>query len=225
MGTMLRSLGTWSVCALWLTTATACFENTDLPDGITEAAGTDTNVDGGDGDATTADTTDTGADTGPTPATCMDYCGLMSACNDDFPQYGVTGPCLEVCAHMDLGNIGDQTGNTIGCRMNYAINASEGGAEKEANCRRAGPTGGGACGSPCESFCEIIDSLCVDANQQFSTVTECLDACAQWPDMPLYDANVPEADTYACRMKHLTYASLAPNTHCSHAQDVSPVCM
>ena len=210
---MLRALGTLAFCTTLLGLS-GCFEDTTLPDGITEAAGTDTATE------TNTDTTDTG----PNAADCMTYCGLVGTC-DTNPQYGDMGPCMNVCMNMDLGSVEDQTGNTVGCRTHYAILAAECGDMKELNCRRAGPSGDGACGSPCESFCRIASTTCTGESQIFPSEGDCVTACMQWPDMPLYDASVPEADTYACRLKHLTYATLAPAVHCSHAQAMSPVCL
>ena len=213
---MLRSAWTLGVFVLVLATTSACFEDTDLPDGLTDAT---TNND--DSEAGSTDTSDTGQN----EASCENYCNFQSACDNDFPQYSTVGPCLSVCEKMPLGTMTDMTGNTVGCRTFYAIEAGENTADQETNCRRAGPSGDGACGGICESFCAIAQQACVDDNEAFSSTVECLDACELWNTEPNYDANVPEADTYACRLKHLTYATVLPGTHCSHVAAVSPVCM
>lgn len=195
-------------------------------DGGTTGGGTDgggsSTGDGGDDGGTSG--TGTGTGTGAEPASCEEYCSFMEACDADFPQYSTVGPCLSVCENIPLGTKDDQTGNTVGCRTFYAIQAGEGTADQEAFCHNAGPAGNGVCGGMCESFCAIQDKACTGDNKVFDSILDCTNACMGWDMTTPYQSDVPEADTYACRLKHLTYATIDPDTHCSHVQDQSPVC-
>lgn len=196
--------------ALVLFTA-ACFESTDLPGDTstsTGEAGSETTGDGdgdGDGDA----------------ASCEDYCSFMAVCEGDFAMYSTVGPCMSVCEQMPLGTNSDQVGNTVGCRTFYAIQAGEGGPDQQTFCQNAGPSGNGVCGGFCESFCAIAVETCPGT---FADTIDCTNACMGWDTTELYNADSPNADTYACRLKHLTYATIDPNTHCSHIADVSVTC-
>jgi hypothetical protein len=173
-------------------------------------------------DVSDVDTGEESDDTGPAAASCSDYCTLVSACDADFPQYVTTGPCDSVCELMPKGTQEDQTGNTVGCRTFYAIQAGEGSSEKETFCQNSGPAGNGVCGGVCESFCAIAVEACADV---YPSVIDCTTACMGWDATEPYAASSPEGDTFACRMKHLTYATLDPDTHCGHVADASPVCV
>jgi hypothetical protein len=229
-------------------TFAGCFEDTQLPPGITDTVGSgddvsESNGDGdgdeagdgdesGDGDGDTAGDGDgdsvgdgDGDGDGDPEADCETYCDFQAVCDDDFPQYGSSGPCLSVCAQMPLGSTGDQTGNTVGCRTFYAIEAGENTAQKEQFCLNSGPSGNDACGGRCESFCAIAQQACTGDQLVYADTVECLTACAEWDDSVTYSANTVEANNYACRLKHLTYATLNPTTHCSHIAPESPVCV
>ena len=211
---MVRSLAPLTALFVLTLPASACFEDTALEDSITEAAGTaaDSN-------------SDSDSDTGEQAADCEMYCNFNAACDDDFPQYTTIGPCLSVCDAIPLGNMGDQTGNTVGCRTFYAIQAGENTEQKEQFCLNSGPMGNDACGGPCESFCAIAAVACAGGNEAFPDTITCLAECAMWDTEVVYNANVMEDDNYACRLKHLTYATVDPLTHCQHVQTDSAVCV
>ncbi|MCX7808422.1 MAG: DUF4331 domain-containing protein, partial [Deltaproteobacteria bacterium] len=94
---------------------------------------------------------DAGSDGGPfMPSNdCMGYCRLVTMnCSGDNSQYIDMSDCMAKCAALGWppGTPGENTGNTIACRITHAMMASGGSAEEA--CRRAGPTGGGVCGAP-----------------------------------------------------------------------------
>ena len=187
----------------------ACFESTDLPsESSTGSAGSGESSGDGDGD-------------GDDVASCEEYCSFVGVCEGDFAMYSTVGPCLSVCEEMPLGTKMDQTGNNVGCRTFWAVQAGEGGPDQETFCQNAGPSGNGVCGGFCESFCAIALNTCPGI---FADAIDCTTDCMDWDTTETYNANSPEADTYACRLKHLTYATIDPTTHCSHIADVSAVC-
>jgi len=221
-----------SLCAVLLLSP-ACFSDTDTIE--TTDSTTDGNADAGEdeegADAATAEDTstqDTGTETGGAETNCEDYCSFIEVCDTDFPQYSTAGPCQSVCDHIPPGTPGDATGNTVACRTFYATQAGEGGADQESFCRNAGPSGNGICGGFCESFCAIAIEACTGANAVFPSILDCTMDCMTWDDTVAYDANAAMADTYACRLKHLTYATLDDTNagiHCSHIGNASPVCV
>ena len=208
-----------------------CFSPSDA-DTDTETQASSTGAATGATDTTadpTADpgTTGPGATTGsvddstteaPATPSCEEYCTLVTDhCTDDNAQYSGVAACEAVCAAMPLGDVGDELGNTVGCRTYHAIAAAE---AQDPHCPHAGPSGAGVCGSPCESFCTLAAGLCTDADQQFADTEECVAACMMYP----IDSDAIDGDTFACRMYHLTVAALQPDVHCPHIVLDSPVC-
>ena len=152
---------------------------------------------------------------------CDDYCELMSTCDGDNLQYNTAGPCRSFCENLPLGNTGDATGNSVGCRHFYAIQAGE---EPEKYCSAAGPSGGDVCGGSCQAFCEVTMEVCQGDEAAYAGLLACTTACSDFPSEPAYSANVPDAHTLACRFKHLNFATLDSKTHCPHLEAVSSVC-
>jgi hypothetical protein len=154
---------------------------------------------------------------------CEDYCtNIGDTCTGDFSQYGATQQCLDTCMTLDTGNEGDELGNSIECRLHYALQAAE---NPEDNCRSAGPGGDGVCGSNCEGFCQIQSVACTGDLQQFPTITDCVAACNGFDASIPYDSSVVDGDSLACRLYHLTVASTTPAVHCPHIVSDSPVCL
>ena len=147
---------------------------------------------------------------------------VMEACDDENKQYPTTQACLDLCAVMDPGEMGDQVGNSAACREHYAVEASEAPAQ---HCLSAGPTGNSICGSPCETFCAFQAEICTGANTQYATIQECLSECAMFPNDVEFSASVTTGDSLACRTYHLTVGASNPEVHCSHIVLDSPVCL
>ena len=165
----------------------------------------------------------TGAPTGGDPAqACSDYCTLIGDhCEGDLQQYSGTLQCEAVCAVMEPGEQDAVSGNSLGCRTFHAINAAE---DPQTHCIHAGPAGGGVCGGECESFCSQALALCTGDDAAFADFEACATECNQFPTDPPYNATVLDGDSFACRMSHLTLASIDPGTHCPHVVLDSPVC-
>lgn len=222
--------------------ATGCFDPADEDgegDDATEATGTGDVDDDGTSTASDDDAGDTEArdvtggstggdgqsedDAGDPEEACAEYCGLVGDhCEGELSQYSGTAVCEATCAQMSPGTPDDTLGNTLGCRTFHALLAAR---SPEPHCRHAGPTGDGTCGATCESFCALALSTCEGDASPFADADACIAACQSYPVEPLYFADVPDADTFACRMRHLTLAAAQPDVHCPHIGPESPVCV
>lgn len=164
--------------------------------------------------------TDTGMPVG-TPD-CTTYCELVTRnCGDANTQYLDVATCMSVCARIPLGATGAMSGNSIACRTFFAGQAE---TNPGTFCAPAGPAGANACGSNCASFCAIALAACTGSNAAFADMEDCIDQCSLFPTSPPYSPSVTNGDSYACRLYHLTAATIDPAAHCSHVDEGSPVC-
>lgn len=194
-------------------------------EGETEAAAESDDGDDDDDDESEGGDDDDGAadnDDGDALAEmCEQYCVVMDDhCQGDLIQYPGVAVCESVCGLMNPGNVGDALGNSVTCREHHALLAAE---QADPHCMHAGPSGDTTCGGPCESFCSLALAACSDEGP-FVDADACIAECEQWDPEPRYSAIAQDADTFACRMYHLTLASLQPAIHCSHIGTDSPVC-
>lgn len=150
---------------------------------------------------------------------CDGYCTRITAnCTATNAQYPNKETCLSTCAHFDVGSEADMTGNTLGCRYYHADAAAD---APETHCTHAGPGGNGQCGANCEGFCAIATSACAAA---WPDPAACLTTCATYSDAEPFDAGDAAGDTLACRLYHLTVATVLPTVHCPHTQPMSEPC-
>jgi hypothetical protein len=147
-------------------------------------------------------------------ARCEDYCELaMANCTGDHAVYREPKHCVALCNELPLGEFGEPANeNTVACRHEQARLAGE--SEPELHCNGAGPAGGNLCGSDCESYCYLYETLC---DFPFASTDECEDKCRALKDEPVFDVNgYYDTDTVECRIIHLAnVASLGPS-HCGH---------
>ena len=195
-------------------------EDLDLSTGTSTSTG-DAGSTGDDG--STGANESSSSEGGDDPAVaCADYCGLITDhCADDLAQYSGTALCEATCLNIPPGAAGDELGNSVTCRAFHSVLAAE---DAVTHCPHAGPAGAGTCGANCESFCSIAASTCDDLSP-FASAEACITACEGFPAEPLYSAETPDGDSYACRLRHLTLASLQPEIHCAHIGEDSPVCV
>ncbi len=226
----------------------ACFSpelGTDVADelGEPDESATDTGLDsdgtgegssgdvpGSEGDDAGASSQDTEGDEetgepdedGDQALACQEYCSLIDDhCGEVAPQYPGLSVCQAVCLATAPGASGDALGNSVACRTHHAVLAAR---TPETHCLHAGPTGDGTCGASCESFCGLALAVCTGDDAPWPDADTCIESCTAWPQEPQYRADVEDADTFACRMRHLTLATLQPELHCAHVDDDSPVC-
>ncbi|MGE4606151.1 MAG: hypothetical protein AAEJ52_05355, partial [Myxococcota bacterium] len=178
------------------------------------------------------------------------YCDLMS------------NHCLEEVLHDEefclafvdnavpnaiaVGSLTDTSGDTLGCRMHYALAAetAEGAGDEIARrdaCEKASLTGGQTCGSFCANYCDLAIQTCTLINNAAYAGTplfmggmspsrsDCETACAGYSEDVLDGISQTEqlfgyGGTVQCRIHHLQAAVVEgqenPSSyglHCGHA--------
>lgn len=146
---------------------------------------------------------------------CPDYCEVITAnCTDTDAQFPSNEVCLSYCSENTLTPIGtfmDLTGNTLGCRINHAELAS---SDPGTHCPQAGPSGGGNCGTWCETYCRWGDAFCTGESAIPFTISCSIDCRGfneegQWGDAT--------GDTVQCRLYHLDIIEQDSELRCSIA--------
>jgi hypothetical protein len=155
-----------------------------------------------------------GSSTGAEVLSCSAYCkNIFANCNSDTSrQFGSDVSCLKTCAAFRVGNANETSGNSLGCRAHFAALA----ANDESNCAAAGPSGGGVCGTPCDAYCAIMQSVCTSVYEDASV---CRSACIQMSGISekKYVVGI-SGDNVQCRLYHATFAAEGfPDIHCPHA--------
>jgi hypothetical protein len=167
------------------------------------------------------------------------YCDtIMANCTGANAQYPSMAQCLATAAGFTLGAAStEMAGDTLGCRIYHAQNAMVVN-DPVTHCPHAGPAGAkvdaaaGVCSvTPCEAFCNLNAKTCgTDAapitgvTNRYASVDACKTACGTFSKVVQYTLPVPNANTMACRVFHLTNAALykaepnvgMQNTHCGH---------
>jgi hypothetical protein len=79
--------------------------------------------------------------------TVADYCLVMTqSCAGQYPS---PASCTAAATRMVLGTVTDTNVDTLGCRLRAAVGGQ---------CAVASASGGGVCGSRCESFCRLASN-------------------------------------------------------------------
>lgn len=165
---------------------------------------------------------------------CEQYCTAFNdACSVVADDYTSIRTCVDFCrdgASWERGRDGDVSGNTVGCRIYHAETAATPGEDREFHCGHAGITGDTICGSLCENYCHLMQSICTGDNAQYDSFEDCTVACqGNGPVRPAIPQNGENNDTVGdsiqCRMYHVSAAffSRAPEVHCPHASYRSTV--
>ena len=183
------------------------------------------------------------------------YCDLMSNyCieevlhNEDFCLAFVDDAVPNA---MALGSLSDVSGNSLGCRIQYALlaeTASGAGDESArlAACEKAALTGGEVCGSFCDNYCDLAIATCnSDNNPSYGGTplfmdggsppspsrSACESACTAYSDEVLDGVSQTDqlfgyGDTVQCRIHHLQAAVVEgqenPNSYGLHCGHASP---
>jgi hypothetical protein len=167
---------------------------------------------------------------------CDSYCtAIQTNCTGPNAQYGgadgaaARKSCKQTCESFDRGTSIDETpGNTLGCRLHYAIHASNA-AMDSTDCAYAGPAGDAimapspaSCSGddPCVSFCAIEIKACgsleaplpgdpTDENNnslyQYRSMTSCMTSCRNFDKSHAYSPSA-RGDSLACRLYQATQA-------------------
>jgi hypothetical protein len=183
--------------------------------------------DGGTGSETGAqhdsggNTDSGGGDSGGTTVSCDSYCTLiMQNCANANAEYTDLNTCKAMCANFAVGDAGEQSGNSLACRLAHAGLAA---GNPAVHCRHAGPTGGGVCGtSTCTDWCELDRAQCPSV---YASQSDCETACAGFAVVAdAGDIALVTGNTFNCRIYHLEAAYSDPTTHCDHTAVVSARC-
>jgi hypothetical protein len=161
------------------------------------------------------------------PPICLSYCDEEEAKCKGI-NYKDRDQCLAMCNLMKPGNEGT-VDDTAGCRLTQAKAATQG---DPVSCKKASAFGGGACGEPCDTWCKMVDAICITGAQgnekPYGSEADCFEACKTKPIA--YNANDGEGpqvkivDSLNCRMFHVMLALGDRVTHCPHTEPVSAVC-
>ncbi|HEY1533342.1 MAG TPA: hypothetical protein VGF76_04975 [Polyangiaceae bacterium] len=181
---------------------------------------------GGAGGAALGEAGAAGADAGPS-AQCQDYCTrIMALCTKPNEAYADISTCLGICALIPPGSAIEKTGNSLVCRLNQLAIQESPSAEPSSlaeACARSGPGGNGACGTDCESYCQLYKAACQAdqpnlTSEQYDQDT-CVSKCQGLSDPGTFDTDLNyTGDTLQCRLVHTSAATVDPATHCVHAQ-------
>ena len=145
------------------------------------------------------------------PNDCAGYCQLIvgnCAANSLFPD---EASCLQACeAFPTDGQVGAVSGNSLQCRIYHANVAA---TDAALHCPHAQPHGGGACGSPCEAYCDQITLRCP---QSYPNRLACEQTCASMNQVGASDAI--SGNSVQCRTYHGSFPSAQDGAmHCPHA--------
>ncbi len=152
-------------------------------------------------------------------SSCDTYCAsIMANCTAANAQYSDAATCLASCAGLPEGLASDMAGNTVGCRIYHAGAAK---ADAKTHCEHAGPGGAGVCGADCEGFCAIAKNSC---STKYATPAACETECKAFKDTVPFNAAATSGDSLACRLYHLTAATVTPAVHCDHITAASAPC-
>jgi hypothetical protein len=163
---------------------------------------------------------------GPAPAPdCATYCAeVTDHCAGPFEQYGSLAACQAYCAGAGglserPGHLGSAAEDTLGCRLRHAALAE---AAPGDYCGSAGPSGGDACGSWCDTYCRLALRNCAGAPELYGSLDACTVACASFDATGEDNAN--GGDSVQCRIWHLGVAGIdapAAAMHCPHAAEIA----
>ena len=217
------------VLALSVAACTSTTAVQSAPDGGRESgAGGDAGGGGGEGaaDGDEGVAGESGAAAGAAGAAgklCDAYCErVQAACVDDAAVYTGAATCLGVCGALPPGAPGDESGNSVECRLRQAEHAIDT-AEPAIHCPGAGPGGDGTCGQNCESYCVLLQRLCpARFDAAYDGLSACAAACTEIPDPGGFTITVSQGDSLQCRLWHVSAATVDPSMHCGHAAGDAP---
>jgi hypothetical protein len=159
---------------------------------------------------------------GPATPTCAAYCdAVQAACSAGRQQYGDFTTCMTACAAFPVGMAADTSGDTLGCRIHFAVLANATAGAAAMYCTKAGPGGDGTCGANCDGYCDIVMMYCTAANNAmiYTDRAACMADCAAHGTDATYTTGDPgRTDTgneVACQLYHAVMGSQAPEEHCS----------
>lgn len=130
---------------------------------------------------------------------CEVYCDYMiDECSE---VYASRDRCINDCANEPVsdfvdGNLGDEAGNSLACRLTYALqdNCQEASLRSSTQCIEAG----------CADYCELMLTNCEGA---YPSLDNCLSTCGSLPR----GAEGVDANTVECRFGYAEQAANDPS--------------
>lgn len=183
---------------------------------------------------------DTAVSTDVPPATgvdgeCQAWCEAMERVCPEEALHPVSA-CLAYCdtsagKATPEGRTTDQNIDSWGCRQYWLERAEEAtdAAQRTSACSAASISGGDVCGTHCDLYCTLAETVCTGGDALFSSRQACVAACSELGGMDDVLPNVsvtPQlfgyGDTVTCRLHHLQAAAVQNNAglHCKHADPV-----
>jgi hypothetical protein len=189
--------------------------------------------------------TDTPIDMPPLALDCSAYCAeIQMTCTGPNVQYPNLDQCTKTCASFAVGTstVADTAGNTLGCRIHYAVAAS---TMPATHCPHAGPAGDlitatapGFCsgGDICTSFCTLGILACGSMDMplpgnpkdsfdsplyQYKNFDGCMRLCPSWDKTHGY-STMSTGDSLACRLSAAVTASISVDSakvSCAYTAD------
>jgi hypothetical protein len=161
----------------------------------------------------------------PSAEECSEYCDTIKAtCSaNNKAAFAQESYCRGLCPHMQITE--DRASakvNTFDCRLRQVKNAAELGTDNVEECKASGAGGADKCGSDCEGYCQLYESVCgkfPGLSRGDTCVSEC-EKLAVDPGKDAVAAFGSASDTLQCRLAHLGAASSSEDTalvHCEHA--------
>jgi hypothetical protein len=173
--------------------------------------------------------------------TVLKNCPYQGPTGFQYTEYQSTDTCLKMCDIMTdhggpwIENAGPDAsaGNSLACRMTFALAAGNPDAGGVNNCEYAGLLGGDNCVSaptdPCSNFCAVDTIYCAPDGgfAHYASPDECMMNCTAPGEtgypyitidgkgdlVPYYQGT----NTLNCRAYHLGFAiSVSQTTHCPH---------
>ncbi|WP_428261424.1 hypothetical protein [Haliangium sp.] len=155
---------------------------------------------------------------------CANYCFYtLNNCSADALPFDNVGACEDACTALypDDGQLGDSSGNTLQCRLEYAIQAASD-SDSTASCLAAHPAGSDTCGSWCEVYCHLMETNCSDQPSAYPDNATCLSTCAGFANDGSLSPDPSQAmgDTVQCRIDHAGLPALRSRvTECEIAAE------
>jgi hypothetical protein len=171
-------------------------------------------------EARTGDTNPCSTGENETVPHCSDFCHIvMNACSEsDNKVYESPEQCEAVCGKLNLGNVSDASGDSVGCRKTHAYNALI--IDADRHCPHAGPGGAAVCGTDCPAYCTLFKAGCKTAFEMAHGTgadanDKCLSECttAHGVDAVNYSvasAAARDSNAIACRLLNVARALEKP---------------
>jgi hypothetical protein len=138
-------------------------------------------------------------------AQCESYCSaIMTNCTGANAQYGSMDECVELCgaSGWSEGVAGADDENSLNCRFTHAGELAA--SDPDQHCASAGPTGGGVCGSLCESYCAYSAKYCGEVHS-YADTRECMLACGKL--IPQDGDATADGNSVQCRLGNVLEAA------------------